>query len=191
MNHQGTVTLETDRLILRRFTVSDASAMYRNWASSREVARFLTWEPHANVQETEALLREWVKNYDSPDCYNWAIALKPEGKLIGNISVVHMIPETACAVLGYCMGEPWWGKGYMPEAGGAVMQYLFETVGVNRIAANHDIGNPKSGRVMQKLGMHYEGTLRQNGFARGRVFDDVWYGILAEDYRRTDEHGAE
>ena len=59
---------------------------------------------------------------------------------------------------------------------------------MNRICANHDIGNPKSGRVMQKIGMQYEGTLRQHGFARGRVFDDVWYGILAEDYRRM-QHG--
>ncbi len=191
MQHQGTVTLETDRLILRRFTVSDAPAMYRNWASSKDVARFLTWEPHKNAEETEALLKEWVKAYDAPDCYNWAIALKPEGKLIGNISVVHLYPEAACAVLGYCIGERWWGSGYMPEAGGAVLQYLFETVGVNRVAANHDIANPKSGRVMQKLGMRYEGTLRQQGYARGRVFDDVWYGMLAEEYRRLKAHAAE
>ena len=164
--------------------------MYRNWASSKDVARFLTWAPHENVQQTEALLSEWVRAYDAPDCYNWAIALKPEGRLIGNISVVNMYEETACAVLGYCMGEQWWGCGYMPEAGSAVLEYLFETVGVNRVAANHDIANPKSGRVMQKLGMRYEGTLRQNGYARGRVFDDVWYGILAEDYRRLKQDAA-
>ena len=184
MQHQGTITLETDRLILRRFSVTDAGAMYRNWASSEEVARFLTWEPHPDAEATAALLREWAAEYEKPDCYNWVLELKSEGMIIGNISVVRICEETKCAVLGWCMGTAWWGNGYMPEAAEAVLQYLFETVGMNRVCANHDISNPKSGRVMQKIGMQYEGTLRQHGFARGRVFDDVWYGILAEDYRR-------
>ena len=188
MQHQGTVTLETERLILRRFTVSDADEMYRNWASSEEVAKFLTWEPHANAEETAGLLKLWVSDYEKPDCYNWVLELKSEGIVIGNISVVRICEETKCAVLGWCLGTQWWGRGCMPEAGNAVLRYLFGTVGMNRVCANHDIGNPKSGRVMQKIGMQYEGTLRQHGFARGRVFDDVWYGILAEDYRRM-QHG--
>lgn len=58
MKHQGTVTLETERLILRRFAVTDAEAMFRNWASSEEVARYLTWEPHENPAVTEAILRQ-------------------------------------------------------------------------------------------------------------------------------------
>ena len=184
MHHQGTITLETERLILRRFTVADAPAMYRNWASSEEVAKFLTWAPHENEQVTADILKMWIADYEKPDCYNWVLELKSEGIVIGNISVVRIYEETACAALGWCLGTAWWGRGYMPEAANAVLQYLFETVGMNRICANHDIGNPKSGRVMQKIGIQHEGTLRQHGFARGRVFDDVWYGILADDYRR-------
>ena len=183
MNHQGTVTLETERLILRRFAVSDAEAMYRNWASSEEVTRYLTWEPHPDAEATAALLREWVQEYEKPETYNWVLVLKASDMPVGNISVVSVREETACAVLGWCLGTDWWGQGYMPEAGKAVLQYLFETVGFNRVCANHDLENAKSGRVMQKIGMQKEGVLRQHGFARGRVFDDVWYGILAEDYR--------
>lgn len=184
MQHKGTIELETARLILRRFTVDDAAEMYRNWASSEEVARYLTWEPHADVGVTEAVLRDWAAGYASADFYNWGLTLKSDGTLIGNISVVKQRQETACAELGYCMGMQWWGRGYMPEAGSAVLQYLFETVGYHRIMALHDVDNPKSGRVMQKLGMTKEGVLRQNGFARGRMFDEVVYAILAAEYRQ-------
>ncbi|MBP0967098.1 MAG: GNAT family N-acetyltransferase [Oscillospiraceae bacterium] len=183
MNHKGTVTLETERLILRRFAVSDAADMYRNWASSAEVARFLTWEPHPSVVATAALLAEWVKEYEKPETYNWVLVLKASDMPVGNISVVEQRAETACASLGWCLGTAWWGQGYMPEAGNAVLRFLFESVGFNRVCANHDADNLKSGRVMQKIGMKKEGVLRQHGYAKGRVFDDVRYGILADEYR--------
>ena len=183
MNHKGTVTLETERLILRRFAVSDAADMYRNWASSAEVARFLTWEPHPSAEATAALLAEWVKEYEKPETYNWVLVLKASDMPVGNISVVEQRAETACASLGWCLGTAWWGQGYMPEAGNAVLRFLFESVGFNRVCANHDADNLKSGRVMQKIGMKKEGVLRQHGYAKGRVFDDVRYGILADEYR--------
>lgn len=66
----------------------------------------------------------------------------------------------------------------------AVIQYLFEQVGFHRIAANHDKNNPKSGRVMQKIGMVYEGTLRSSGFCNQGVVDEVWYSILREEYNK-------
>ena len=183
MNQKGTVTLETERLILRQFTESDAPDMYRNWASSEEVARFLTWEPHPSAEATAALLREWVQDYDKPETYNWVLVLKETHMPVGNISVVNLNENSACAELGWCLGTAWWGQGYMPEAGNAVLRFLFETVGISRVCAHHDGDNPKSGRVMQKLGMIKEGVLRRHGFTKGRIFDDVWYGILAEEYR--------
>ena len=71
----------------------------------------------------------------------------------------------------------------MPEAGKAVVRYLFEEVGFNRIAAAHDKNNLKSGRVMQKIGMTYEGTLRKAGFCNQGVIDEVWYSILRDEYQ--------
>lgn len=183
MQHQGTITLTTDRLVLRRFTVEDADDMYRNWASEDEVTKFLTWPTHSDPGQTKQLLTYFVGNYDNPDFYNWAIEIKDTHELIGNISVVSIAENTSSAVLGYCMGTKWWGNGFMPEAGKTVIKYLFETVGFNRIAANHDKNNPKSGRVMQKIGMQYEGTLRSAGFCNQGVIDDVWYSILKDEYK--------
>ena len=88
MNHKGTIKLETERLILRKFTVEDAEAMYENWASEEEVTKFLTWPPHANAELTKCLLTNWGENYEKPDYYNWVIELKATGEIIGNSSVV-------------------------------------------------------------------------------------------------------
>lgn len=183
MNHQGTIKIETERLILRRFTIEDDDEMYRNWASEDEVTKYLTWPTHTDVGVTRMVLNTWIDDYSKPDYYQWGIELKETGELIGNISVVQYSEEKASANLGWCMGTAWWGQGIMPEAGKAVLKYLFEEVGFNRIAAQHDRENPKSGRVMQKIGMTYEGTLRANGKNNRGIIDEVCYAILAEEYR--------
>ena len=74
----------------------------------------------------------------------------------------------------------------MPEAGAAVIRFLFDEVGINRIAAAHDYNNPKSGRVMQKIGMKYEGTMRQAGLNNQGIIDEVWYSVLASEYLGKD-----
>lgn len=184
MKHKGTILLETDRLLLRRFVMEDCENMYHNWASEDEVTKFLTWPTHSDVEATKAVLSSWIAGYGKADFYNWAIELKEIGEVIGNISVVHVKEHIACAELGYCMGTRWWGSGIMPEAGKEVVRYLFEEVGFQRIAATHDKNNPKSGRVMQKIGMIYEGTLRKAGFCNQGVIDEVWYSILKDEYQR-------
>lgn len=184
MNHKGTVLLETDRLILRKFVIEDADSMYKNWACEYEVTKFLTWPTHSDVGVTKSVLNSWIADYNKMDFYNWAIELKELGEVIGNISVVHIKENIESALLGYCMGTKWWGNGIMPEAGKEIIRYLFEEVGFNRIAANHDKNNPKSGRVMQKIGMTYEGTLRKAGFCNQGVIDEAWYSILKSEYHK-------
>ena len=184
MEHKGTKRLETDRLILRRYTEADAEPMYKNWASDPEVSKFLTWPTHTSVEVTQSLVMDWITRYKNPNYYNWVIELKETKEIVGNISVVSVKEKIGGATLGYCMGTKWWGKEIMPEAGKAVVKYLFERVGIHRIAATHDKNNPKSGRVMQKMGMTYEGTLRSAGFCNQGIIDEVWYSILREEYNQ-------
>ena len=185
LNHQGTIKIETDRLILRRFKIEDADVMYRNWASDDEVTKYLTWPTHANVNVTRMVLEDWIQKYNNPDFYNWAIELKQIGELIGNLSVVKHEEKTGSATIGWCMGKRWWGQRIMPEAARAVLQFLFEEVGFNRIAAQHDKENAKSGRVMQKIGMIREGTLRASGQNNQGIVDEVYYSILKDDYEEN------
>lgn len=184
MEHQGTIKIETDRLILRKFKIEDADIMYRNWASDDEVTKYLTWSTHKNVNETRSILAGWIEKYNDPDFYNWAIVLKEIGEPIGSLGVVKSDEKTASATVGWCMGKRWWGQRIMPEAARAVLQYLFEEVGFNRIAAQHDKENPKSGRVMQKIGMTREGTLRASGKNNQGIVDEVYYSILKEEYEK-------
>lgn len=181
MNHVGTQGLETERLILRRYTVNDAAHMYKNWASDPEVTRYLTWPTHTSEDVTRAVLEDWVPKYEQPDTYHWGLELKSAGELIGDIAVVDIDEEVGEAGLGWCMGRAWWGQGLMPEAAKAVLRYLFDEAGFNRVFAKHDIENPKSGRVMQKIGMTYEGTHRRAGRNNRGIIDDVCYAILKSD----------
>lgn len=184
LTHKGTQIIETDRLILRPFTMADAPAMYRNWASDDEVTKFLTWPTHTGVEVSEAVLRDWTSHYPEPDFYNWAIVLKDNGpEPIGSISVVHIQEAVDGCTMGYCMSRAHWDKGIMPEALRALVDFLFDQVGFHRIAAEHAVANPKSGRVMEKAGLRYEGTLRQAGRCNRGVIDVVWRAILKSDPR--------
>lgn len=184
MQDLGTKVLETPRLILRPFTVDDAPAMFANWASDGEVTKYLTWPTHTDPAVTRAILEDWVGRYADPAWYNWAIVWRETGEAIGNISVVARQAETACFHIGYCLGRAFWHKGIMTEAFSAVIRFLFEEVGANRVDACHDVRNPHSGQVMEKCGLTYEGTLRQRGKNNQGVCDAAWYGILKEDYEK-------
>jgi len=181
MKHLGTVTIETPRLILRRFTLEDAQAMYDNWASDPEVSKYLTWPAHRSVDVSRTVLEAWVADYEKEDNYQWAIELKALGQPVGSISVVSHNDRARLVHIGYCLGKAWWHQGIMPEALKAVMDFFFQEVGVNRVESRHDPNNPNSGRVMQKCGMKYEGTFRQSDWNNQGICDASWYALLAED----------
>jgi len=181
LTHKGTVTLETERLILRRFTVDDAEAMYRNWASDPLVSEYMTWYPHESVAFTQDLLSGWVMDYEKENHYFWCIVLKENGEPIGSISVVGMNEQAVSAEIGYGMSRAHWGKGIMPEALCAVLRFLFAETGFYRLHAKHDVRNPKSGRVMEKCGLQYEGTLRGAYHYKNQFADCKQYAILQHE----------
>jgi len=182
MNHAGTNRIETERLLLRRFTQEDAEAMYRNWASDPEVTKYLTWPVHSSVDATRMLLASWVSAYEKKNNYQWAIVLKEQGdEPIGSISAVDMNDDIDMIHIGYCLGKNWWHQGIMSEALKAVMDYFFDTVGANRIESRHDPRNPHSGMVMKKCGMKYEGTLRSADRNNQGLCDASWYALLRSE----------
>ena len=182
LHHKGTVTIETDRLILRRFAMEDTEAMFRRWASDDEVTKHLTWPTHSSVEISKMVLTDWTSHYPEPDFYNWAIVLKENGpEPIGNISVVGIDNKVDAAIMGYCMSRAHWRKGIMAEALTAVIAFLFDEVGFNRVEADHDPNNPASGRVMEKSGMRHEGILRQAGRSNQGIIDVSRWAILKSD----------
>lgn len=182
MKHCGTQRIETDRLILRRYVIEDADAMYKNWASDSEVTKFLTWQPHSSVEVSRSIIENWLKEYSNKKYYQWAIVLKDNGnEPIGDISVVQMNEDISMVHIGYCLGRAWWRRGIMSEALKAVMDFMFDTVEVNRVEARHDPRNPNSGKVMQKCGMKYEGTLRSADRNNQGICDACYYALLRSE----------
>lgn len=170
MRHAGTQTIETERLLLRRLLPEDAGMMYRNWASDPAVTRYLRWEPHRSPDDTRALLTAWAELYANPDYYQWAIVEKDTGEVFGSISLFNEQATHGDAAwrtpgqsfadgvweAGYCIGRPWWGKGYMTEALRAVVRYWFTQTDGAWLACSHAVPNAASGAVMRKAGFVYD-----------------------------------
>ena len=182
MEHKGTVRIETERLVLKRHVLEDAEIMFKNWVAEKEVTKFMSWQPHKNVEETRQLLSDWIASYEKPDFYFWTMELKESHELVGDISVVNLDEATESVELGYGIGSRWWGKGITAEAGKALVTFFFEEVKAKRVYAKHAAGNPNSGRVMQKIGMKKEGIIRQSGRCNQDIVDEVYYSILRDEY---------
>lgn len=182
MNHQGTIQIETERLLLRKFQLTDAQAMFQNWANDEEVIKYLTWPAHSTVEISEIVLKDWVSSYEKPSFYQWAITLKEMNEPIGSISVVDIKEEINMVHIGYCIGRKWWKQGITSEAFTGIISFFFEKVGVNRIESRHDPKNPNSGKVMLKCGLIYEGTLRKADKNNQGICDAAMYGLLREEY---------
>ena len=127
------------------------------------------------------ILNEWTTSYEKPDFYQWAIVPKDINEPIGSISVVSTNEKTQMAEIGYCIGRSWWNQGITSEALRAVIDFMFDQVGANRIQAKHDVNNPHSGLVMKKCGMKYEGTLRSAAVNNQGVCDVSIYALLKSD----------
>lgn len=183
MNHIGTKCLETDRLILRRFAMADTQDMFYNWASDAQVTKFLMWQPHQTIEDTQQYLQSVVANYESGSFYQWAITLKESGAVIGSIGVVDCNEKVNNVHIGYCISRQWWGRCITAEAFSRIISFLFTEVGVNRIDSRHDPKNPNSGKVMQKCGLCYEGTHRQSDINNSGICDAAWYGLLKDEYK--------
>lgn len=184
MKHCGTKTLETDRLILRRFREDDAEAMFRNWASDPEVTKFLTWPTHTSVDVSKYVLSLWLPEYEKPDYYQWVITLKENGD--EPLGTIHGLikDELGLVTAGYCLSRKFWHQGIMSEALQAIIDFFFTEVGANCINSYHDPRNPNSGKVMTHCGMKFDGTLRASDKNNTGVCDASWYSILREEWEK-------
>ena len=185
MNHKGTKTINTDRLLLRKFNIDDALQMFNNWESDSKVTEFLRWQTAKTINDAEEVLLDWIKEYEKKDFYHWAIVLKEINEPIGTISVVDKNEKLNILHIGYCIGSKWWHQGITTEAFKAIIPFLFQEVGANRIESQHDPNNPNSGKVMAKCGLTYEGTLRQADWNNKGVVDACMYSLLKSEWEQN------
>ena len=154
-------TIATPRLILRKpIAPDDAPRIYAAYAHDPEVARYLTWQPHRDLEESHRILRTRLAWWDEGREFSWVITSRADGSVLGMISV----SDDDCPsryTLGYVLARPHWGHGYTTEAARAVLDELFATPEVARVWAVVDCENLASLRVLEKAGMQREGLLRK------------------------------
>jgi len=175
-------TLETGRLILRPFALSDAADVQR-LAGDRAIADTTATVPHPYEDGmAEAWISTHGKDFAAGTSLTLAVALKPESALVGAIGLAK-IAAGHQAEMGYWIGKPYWNQGFCTEAAAALLRHAFLTLGLARVYATHLARNPASGRVMRKVGMRHEGTLRKH-LRKWDVLEDVeCYGILREEWK--------
>lgn len=178
--------IETKRLLLRAWSSEDADDLFA-YAKNPNVGPHGGWKPHESVEESKVIIRDlFLGKYSC-----WAIVERNSGKVIGSIGFE---PDTkrnepTCMELGYALAEEHWGKGYMTEAAEAAIRHGFSKMGLSMIAIYRDPRNQRSGRVIDKSGFTYEGTLRRaHTVYNGEVRDVACYSMTLDEHLFSEDN---
>jgi ribosomal-protein-alanine N-acetyltransferase len=170
---------ESERLILRWAELDDAADMFELFHDDETVRYIHAPKPDTITDVIENSLRAF--HFKNP-VGKWVLVEKASGKMIGSIDL-RVDEANHSGEIGYAINRHFAGKGYATEAASRVLRLGFETIGLNRVYSFHAPQNPASGRVMVKIGLKYEGTLRQNELLRGEYLDSVFYGLTRDQYQ--------
>jgi len=149
-----TPQLETERLILRCFREEDAVDVFNGWETDPDVARYMMWESHNDLERTKSWIAGEIDNIDREDWYRWAVVKKDNGELIGTC-LIYFNKEESSYVVGYNLSKKFWNSGYTTEAMKRIIEFARDDLKLDSITGSHSVDNPVSGKVMEKIGMEY------------------------------------
>lgn len=177
------------RLWLRPLDESDADALY-DAASNPNVTRFTLWDAHRSRDETLSFLRSYVpEHYREGLLDPMGIVLREsgiDGPVVGCIGCHWASEKNRAMEFGYWIAESLWGHGLGMEASRLLIDHVFSSYTVERVQAHCFAENTASARVLEKVGLRYEGTHRSALFHRGRFWDLKMYAVLRAEWR-TDQ----
>lgn len=150
-----TPVLETERLLLRPFRQEDAQNVLDTWESDPDVAKYMFWTSHNDIEKTKEWLAFEIGQIDKPDWYRFAAERTDTHELIGTV-LIYYEKEADSWEIGYNFGKRYWGQGYATEAMRCVLEFAQTKLGVAAAVGRYAKDNPASGRVMEKLGFQYE-----------------------------------
>ena len=145
-------TLVTDKCVLRKVKKEDAESMFKKWASDKEITKYLTWNPHENIEATKHIIDKWIEEEKEPKTIRFMITLKSSDEPVGSIDVVKYIDNNP--EIGYCLSKAYWNKGIMTESCKAFTKYLFD-IGFKKILISAAAENISSIRVIEKCGFKF------------------------------------
>ncbi|MBM7587770.1 ribosomal-protein-alanine N-acetyltransferase [Bacillus pakistanensis] len=173
--------LRTDNLILREITEQDAQALFEYFSSDKAM-QFYGMNPLTTLEQMKNIVKGMASGYEKKQAIRWGIQLKDQQELIGTIGFNNWSNLHKKAELGYDLNPRYWRKGYMFEAISKVIQFGFEEILLNRIGAFVYLDNEASNRILEKIGFHQEGILKDYYFSYDRYHDVYVYRLLQSEF---------
>ena len=148
----------TERLWLRPPTLADAEQIFARYGQDAEVSRYMSWIPHRSIADTLAFLERNVSENAEGRSFSFLVFSRPSDELLGSVGGAI---EKHRMQFGYCLASDAWGHGFATEAARAFVAAALELPGLCRVQAYCDVENNASARVLEKIGLEREGTLRR------------------------------
>ncbi|MBD2499512.1 GNAT family N-acetyltransferase [Anabaena azotica] len=178
-----TLKLETPRLLLREFQISDKIA-FATYRSAPEIAKYQSWDiPYSEAQAaafieslqnlTPGILGEW---------YQLAIELKSTGEMIGDCAFCILADDGKQAEIGFTLARQHQGKGYATETVTCLLNYLFKQQKLHRVRANCDPENIASIQLLERVGMRREGHFIKSLWFKNNWVDELWFAMLHDEF---------
>lgn len=174
--------LQTQRLKLRELQKDDAKAIAQ-LANDKNVSRYLSSMPYPyTIEDAKEFMQSSKSDYTKGEKIDFKIIEKSSDKFIGMVGLDISVRHNH-GTIGYWLGKEYWSNGYIPEAAATVLEFGFEVLKLHRISSHHLHPNPASGKVLQKIGLKYEGRRCEHFKKDEEYFDILDYGILRRDYQ--------
>jgi len=177
------VLFSTQRLTIRQLREGDVPALYTIF-SHPEVMRYWASLPWTSTSQAAELLARAQAGYLSEEGFQWGIERKEDGALLGTCSIFSFNRPSHRAEIGYALGRPYWGQGYMGETLRALVDYAFTTLDLNRLEADIDPRNDASAKTLERMGFQKEGVMPERWIVGDEVSDTWFYGLLRRNWER-------
>lgn len=181
-------TIVTPRLELRWLEPHDAPALLAIFGDA-EVCRYWSHPPLADLAAAEELQREIAHRFAERSLFQWGLAERATGRIVGTCTLASLSAEHQRADVGFALARAAWGRGYMAEAIPALLAFAFDTLGLHRVEADADPRNDRSLRLLEREGFRREGLLRERYRVSGERQDAVLLGLLRREWARGRDVG--
>lgn len=179
----GSEQIETDRLILRKFTYDDIIDVHSNWASDEEVQLMYCEPVYKTLADVKGLLDKYISGYNRTDYFRWAVILKEDNRCIGQIAYFLVDEKNRMGEIEYCIGREFQRHGYATEACRQIIRYGIDRIHFHRIQIRCKDINAASEGVIRKCGFNYEGTLRDSILLPDGMYCGMkYFSLLEQDH---------